>query len=234
MRGSETGPLTETLAARCDGVGKTYVGGTGKVSALVDVEAGFPAGRVTAVAGPSGSGKSTLLRLIACLDRPDSGLVEVAGVDVARLRVRARRAVRRRTVGYLFQDPAANLLGYLTAAENIRLAARLRGRVGGGEPARLLELVGLRHRADHVPRRLSGGEQQRLAVAATLAGGPAVLVADEPTAQLDRRSGEAVLRALHEAAAYGVGVIVASHDADLTAAADRVLTLADGTLGRST
>lgn len=228
MQPSEpTGPDRE-IAARCEGLRKTYVSGTGDVAALADVTASFLAGRITCVAGPSGSGKSTLLRLFACMDRPDAGLVEVAGVDVGRLHARRRRALRRRTVGYVFSDPAANLLDYLTAAEQLQLAARLRGRLTGGEPAQLLGLVGLADRHRHFPRMLSGGEQQRLAVAAALAGGPEVIVADEPTAQLDHDSGQRVLGALGEVAAWGVGVIVASHDPELVAVADQVLTLADG------
>lgn len=227
MQPSET---PATPAVRCAGVAKTYVTGTGDVAALLDVNAAFPAGAFSAVAGPSGSGKSTLLRLLACVDRPDAGVVEVAGRDVTRLRARRRREMRRRTIGYVFQNPAANLLDYLTAAEHLRLAARLRGRAEDEEPGRLLEMVDLSHRAGHVPRGLSGGEQQRLAVASALAGGPAVLVADEPNAQLDHESGQHVVTALRRVTERGIGVVVASHDQEMIGAADRVFTLADGRL----
>lgn len=220
--------MTAIPAAGCIGVAKTYVTGTGEVAALLDVNAVFPAGAFTAVAGPSGSGKSTLLRLLACMDRPDAGVVVVAGRDVTELRAGGRRKMRRTSIGYVFQDPAANLLDYVTADEYLRLSAQLRGGADPGEPGRLLDLVELSHRGDHVPRGLSGGEQQRLAVASALAGGPAVLVADEPNAQLDHESGRHVLTALRRAAERGVGVVVASHDPDTIRAADRVLTLADG------
>ncbi|MGH3319326.1 MAG: ABC transporter ATP-binding protein [Streptosporangiaceae bacterium] len=215
-------------AARCVEVTKTYVTGTGDVAALVGVAAGFPAATVTALVGPSGSGKSTLLRLLACLDRPDAGRVEVAGEDIARLGAWARRAIRRHTIGYVFQEPSANLLDYLTAVEHLRMAAQLRGRRDSEEPGRLLDLLGLTHRANHVPHALSGGEQQRLAVGFAVAGGPAVLVADEPTAQLDHVSGERVLEAIRHVADRGYAVVVASHDRAVTEVADRVVRLAGG------
>jgi ABC-type lipoprotein export system ATPase subunit len=225
-------------SARVRAVVKSYLSATGPVRALDGVDADFPSGLVTVVAGPSGSGKSTLLRLLACGDRPDSGVVEIGGQEVSALGARGRREVRRRQVGYVFQEPAANLVDYLTAAEHVALGARLRragggARVGvgvdtGGEPERLLGLVGLGSRAGHRPAQLSGGEQQRLALAFAVAGSPALLVADEPTAQLDHASGALVLDALRLLAGGGVGVVVSSHDPDVLAAADRAVHVVHG------
>src|SRR3954452_9984705 len=153
-------------AAVCRDVVKTYRTATESVTALDGVTLSIPRARVTVVVGPSGSGKSSLLRLLACIDRPDSGEVRVAGQRVDSLGARARRRLRQRQVAYLFQRPGENLLPYLDAAAQVRLAADLRGaKVGATEVAGLLERLGLGARADHRPAQLSGGEQQRLAVA---------------------------------------------------------------------
>lgn len=239
-------------AARCAGVTKSYLSLGGSVQALTGVDAEFPRHAVTVLVGPSGAGKSTLLRLLACLDRPDDGRVEIDGEDVSRLGVRARRAIRRRNIGYVLQDPAANLVEYLTAEQHLRLAGQLagaprggrgtsgtaRGGRGGsgavrdghgtsGEPD-LLDVLGLAQRRTALPRTLSGGEQQRLAFAFAAAAQPAVLIADEPTAELDSVSGEAVIEALRTLADRGTAVIVASHDDLVVDAADRVLTVDQG------
>lgn len=216
------------LAASCDDVTKTYRTATGAVVALADVGADFPRGAVTAVVGPSGSGKSSLLRLLACVDRPDRGQIRVGAHEVSAYGARARRKVRRREVGYVFQNPADNLLDYLTATEHLAFCARLRGRADANEPARLLEALGLAHRRDHLPRQLSGGEQQRLAVACAVAGRPAVVVADEPTAQLDHVSGEKVLAAILRLRDEGVGFVVSSHDPVVRSAADHVVNIVHG------
>src|SRR3954471_5213371 len=149
-------------AAVCRDVVKTYRTATESVTALDGVTLSIPRARVTVVSGPSGSGKSSLLRLLACVDRPDSGVVRVAGQRVDRLRARARRRLRQRQVAYLFQRPGENLLPYLNATAQVRLAAQLRGaRVGSVEVLDLLDRLGLGARADHRPAQLSGGEQQR-------------------------------------------------------------------------
>src|SRR5919202_3736928 len=146
-----TAPTTSP-AAVCRGVGKTYRTATESVPALVDVTLAIPRARVTVVVGPSGSGKSSLLLLLACIDRPDSGEVRVAGQRVDALRARARRKLRQRQVAYLFQRPGENLLPYLDAAAQVRLAAELRGaRVTGAEVAALLARLGLADRAGHHP-----------------------------------------------------------------------------------
>src|SRR3954466_3171982 len=209
-------------AAVCRDVVKTYRTATESVTALDGVTLSIPRARVTVVVGPSGSGKSSLLRLLACVDRPDSGEVRVAGQRVDSLGARARRKLRRRQVAYLFQRPGENLLPYLDAAGQVRLAAQLRGaRIGEDEVHALLDRLGLGARADHHPAQLSGGEQQRLAVACGVVGDPALVVADEPTAELDTARAERVLNAMAALVAAGVGFVISSHD-------PRVMAIADG------
>jgi putative ABC transport system ATP-binding protein len=231
----------------CAGLVKEYATASGTVRALKGVDAEFPAGRVTAVVGPSGSGKTSLLRILACVDRPTAGSVRVGGVDVAAMGARGRRRVRRRLVGYVFQQPGDNLLPYLTTREQLALAAELRGgshvqpgggrpgggrhqrgRPGPGEVERLLAVLGLEHRAGHRPERLSGGEQQRLAFAAAVIGGPALVVADEPTAELDSEAGERLMAAVLGLRAQGTSLVVSSHDPVVTRAVDGIVRLHDG------
>ena len=212
----------------CSRLVKEYATATGTVRALKGVDAAFPAGRVTAVVGPSGSGKSSLLRILACVDRPTAGSVRVGGVDVAAMGARGRRRVRRQLVGYVFQQPADNLLPYLTAREQLELAARLRGRERPGEVERLLAVLGLEHRAGHRPEQLSGGEQQRLAFAAAVVGGPALVVADEPTAELDTEAGERLMQAVLALRDQGASLVVSSHDPVVTGAVDGIVRLHDG------
>lgn len=197
--------------------------------ALADVDAEVPAGAITVAAGPSGSGKSTLLRLVACLDAPTEGRLEVGGVTVTGLSARRLRALRRRTVSYVFQDPADNLISYLTVREQVELAAALRG----AEPAQgmaLLEEVGLGGRLDELPVALSGGEQQRVALVCGAVGAPALLVADEPTAELDRASAVLVLDAVQRLRDLGSTVLLSSHDDLVLERADHLLRLQDGRL----
>jgi putative ABC transport system ATP-binding protein len=212
----------------CAGLVKEYVTPTGTVRALKGVDAAFPAGRVTAVVGPSGSGKSSLLRILACVDRPTAGTVRVGGVEVAAMTASGRRRVRRELVGYVFQRPGDNLLPYLTARGHLELAAGLRGRAGTVEIGRLLAVLGLEHRAGHRPHQLSGGEQQRLAFAAAVIGGPALVVADEPTAELDSQAGERLLQAMLALRDQGSSLVVASHDPVVTGAVDGVVRLSGG------
>lgn len=216
-------------AALCRDVVKTYRTATESVTALDGVTLQIPRAQVTVVVGPSGSGKSSLLRLLACVDRPDAGEVRVAGHRVDALRARARRRMRRRQVAYLFQRPGENLLPYLDARAQVRLAAQLRGaRVSDGEVQALIGRLGLGERADHRPAQLSGGEQQRLAVACGVVGGPALVVADEPTAELDTAAAERVLDAMEELAQSGVGFVISSHDPRVMAIADRFVRLDHG------
>ena len=222
---------TEQAVARCVGVTRTYPTAGAAVQALVGASVDVAAGEVTVLLGPSGSGKSTLLRIIAAVDRPDAGQVLLHGQDITALGARARRALRRRHVGYVFQDPADNLLEYLTVSEHLVLGGRLRGREDHKEREQLLHALGLAGRADHLPRQLSGGEQQRVAVGFAVIGGPTLLVADEPTAQLDHAAGQQVLAALRSLADLGVAVVAATHDAVLAAAADTVVPVVDGHTG---
>jgi ABC-type lipoprotein export system ATPase subunit len=217
--------------ASCVEVTRTYPTAGAPVQALVDASVDVAAGAVTVLLGPSGSGKSTLLRCIAAVDRPDAGQVLLHGEDVTAMGARARRALRRRHVGYVFQDPADNLLEYLTVSEHLVLGGRLRGREDRQEREQLLDALGLADRADHLPRQLSGGEQQRVAVGFAVVGGPTLLVADEPTAQLDHAAGEQVLAALRSLADLGVAVVAATHDALLAQAADTVVPVVDGRTG---
>ena len=212
----------------CAGVVKDYATATGTVRALKGVDAAFPAGQVTAVVGPSGSGKSSLLRILACVDIPTTGSVRVGGVDVAALGARGRRRVRRRQVGYVFQQPGDNLLPYLTARGQLELAAELRGKRQPEEVERLLAALGLEHRAGHRPGQLSGGEQQRLAFAAAVIGGPALVVADEPTAELDSEAGERLMQAVLGLRDQGTSLVLSSHDPVVTGAVDGIVRLHDG------
>jgi putative ABC transport system ATP-binding protein len=217
------------LAAACRDVVKTYRTASESVTALDGVGVEIPRARVTVVVGPSGSGKSSLLRLLACVDRPDSGEVRVADQRVDRLRARARRRLRRSDVAYLFQRPGDNLLPYLDAAGQVRLAARLRGRpMTDAEVTALLDRLGLGARAAHRPGELSGGEQQRLAVACGVAGDPALVVADEPTAELDTTAAERVIAAMEDLAGSGVAFAISSHDPRVIAIADVVVRLDHG------
>ena len=220
-------PIVEATA-----LSKRYPTPAGEVEAVRKVDLALDQGSFAVVKGRSGSGKTTLLNLLGGLDRPSSGSVRIGGVDLADLTEPELAATRRAEFGFIFQ--AFGLLPSLSAAENVELPMRLEGRDPAEriERARtLLELVGLGHRAVHRPGELSGGEQQRVAIARALANRPRVLLADEPTGQLDSRTGGEiveVLAALVET--HGVAALIATHDAVPIAHADRVLTLADGRL----
>jgi putative ABC transport system ATP-binding protein len=222
-----TGPPDSGPAARCHGVSVDYDTGAGVVHALCEVDATFGRGRLSVVAGPSGSGKSSLLRALAGLLRPGAGAIHVDGADLIRLRPGARRRLRRCTMGIVLQDPADNLVEYLTAREQIELAARLRGTDPGEAPA-LLAVVELTDRAGSRPDELSGGEQQRIAFAAAAVGRPVLLLADEPTAELDGAAGAALVETMRGLVDGGASLVVASHDPAVIAAADHVVALRDG------
>jgi putative ABC transport system ATP-binding protein len=216
-------------AVVCDAVERTYGTDGSVVAALRGVSLTLPAGSITALVGPSGSGKSTLLRLLACVDRPDAGRITIDGQEVAGLS-RARRVRLRRTrLGFLYQSPADNLLEYLTVREHLVLGASLRG-LSPHDPqvTDLLDRLGLADRADHQPRQLSGGEQQRTAIAFAAIGPPALLLADEPTGQLDHTTADEVVAALRVMATTGVAVVAATHDPAVAGQADRVVQLRDG------
>ena len=216
-------------AASCSGLVKIYRTATGEVHALKGIDAVFPTAALSAVVGPSGSGKSSLLRLLAGLDRPSAGEIQIGGVRLSGLSLTGLRRVRRRLLGYVFQRPADNLISYLSVAEHLQLAARLRG-VRHPNDGELLELLGLADRRHHLPHQLSGGEQQRLAFARAVVGNPPVVVADEPTAELDRASGAALLAAVGALAARGTGLVLATHDPAVVQLAERILYLRHGAM----
>ncbi len=202
-------------------------GGRG-VDVLTDVSLEVPAGQFLAIAGPSGSGKSTLLGLIAGLDQPTAGRIEVAGVDITGLDEDALARFRRDHVGYVFQS--FHLLPTLTAQENVAVPLELAGEAGAAErAATLLAEVGLAERAHHYPVQLSGGEQQRVAVARAMARRPALLLADEPTGNLDSATGKQIIELLVGMnRRLGSTLVLVTHDTALAAHADRVVTLRDG------
>jgi ABC-type lipoprotein export system ATPase subunit len=197
------------------------------VEAVREVDADFGRGRLSVLAGPSGSGKSSLLRTLAGLQAPARGSVVVDGVWLEGLSAGARRRFRRWAIGVVLEEPAANLLPRLRAEEQVALAARLRGVPAAGADD-LLGLLGLAERRRLYPEELSGGEQQRVAFAAAAVGPPALLLADEPTAALDNQSATLVIAAMRDLVAAGRTLVVASHDADVIAAADAVTWLHDG------
>jgi ABC-type lipoprotein export system ATPase subunit len=215
------------VAARCAGLDVSYRLASGIVPALRAVDAAFAPSRFSVVTGPSGSGKSTLLRALAGLERPTAGHVEVGGRDLTRLGTRQRRWLRRREIGVVLQDPADNLVQGLTALEQVELAARLRG-VDAGEAPELLGAVGLADRQQCLPAELSGGEQQRVAFAAGAVGRPTLLLADEPTAELDADAGATLIAIMRTLVDRGVTLVVSSHDAAVADAADDLLALRDG------
>jgi ABC-type lipoprotein export system ATPase subunit len=204
-----------------------YDTAAGAVRALHEVDAEFLGARLTVVAGPSGSGKSSLLRVLAGLQRPTAGDVEVDGTDLGRMHAGPLRRLRRRAMGIVLQDPADNLVDYLPAAEQVELAARLRG-ADRAETGALLDTAGLADHARSYPAELSGGEQQRVAFAAAAIGGPALLLADEPTAELDATAGARLIETMRSLVARGATLVVASHDPAVIAAADDVVELHDG------
>ena len=218
---------SELLTARCVDLVKTYRTPTGAVHALRGVTLSFPAGALTAVVGPSGSGKSSLLRVLTGIDRATSGDVWVGPRNVGRTSSRGLRRLRRDVVGYVFQRPSDNFLPNLTIGEHLRLAS---GRADGGRDAEILERLGIDHRADHLPDELSGGEQQRAAFAQAVAAGSSVVVADEPTAELDTESGAMVMDGVRTLVDAGVTFVVATHDGAVRKLADEVVELDHGRL----
>ena len=219
-------------AVRLEGVVRTYRTPTGEVRALRDVSATIPRGGVSVVVGPSGSGKSSLLRLVAGLDSPTGGSIDVMGVEIGHASPRTRRAVRRSTVGYVFQRPSDNLLRHLTVGQHLRLASRS-GSAGVRDMMATADALGIAHRLDHRPDELSGGEQQRVAVAQALVSGATVVVADEPTAELDSEAAEGVLARIAELARHEVTFMLATHDRSVMAIADHRLTLEHGVVAGS-
>ncbi len=209
---------------------RRYGEGDAAVDALAGVSTGFERGRFTAIMGPSGSGKSTLMHILAGLDKPTSGTVELDGVEITSLDDGELTKLRRDKLGFVFQF--FNLLPVLTAEENMLLPLSIAGRKPDQEwLERLIRTVGLDDRRTHRPAELSGGQQQRVAVARALLSKPAVLFADEPTGNLDSKSSAEVLALLRQAVdEFGQTVIMVTHDPAAAAHADRLITLRDGKL----
>ncbi|MDL5362839.1 ABC transporter ATP-binding protein [Halalkalicoccus sp. NIPERK01] len=201
------------------------------IDALSSVSLSIPRGSYTAIMGPSGSGKSTLMNLVGCLDRPTDGRVLVDGRDVGAMSDRERTALRGRTVGFVFQT--FNLMARLSALENVALPLVFQG-VGRRErharARELLDRVGLAERADHRPNQLSGGQRQRVAIARALVADPAIVLADEPTGNLDTATGNDVLALFQELYEEGRTVVLVTHERDVAERADRIVHVVDGEL----
>jgi putative ABC transport system ATP-binding protein len=210
-------------------ISKVFGRGAAEVQALRDISMSVPAGMMVAVMGPSGSGKSSLLTIAGTLEEPTSGAVLINGQDVERMSNGAKARVRRRTIGYVFQD--FNLLPGLTAAENVSLPLELDGmsaRRAHLAGLKALEDLGLGDQARRFPDQLSGGERQRVAIARAVVGDRSLLLADEPSGALDSANGEAVMRLIHTYCKRGTAAVVVTHDAQLASWADRVVFLRDG------
>jgi len=225
------GPATDLMVA-ADGVTRTFGSGPTAVRALRGVSFELQAGRLVALRGRSGSGKTTLLNIIGGLDRPTSGTVQVAGREVTAMTEREQMMLRREVVAFIFQS--FGLIPMLSAAENVGIPLRISG-TGAREReervALMLGIVGLAEHAAQRPGELSGGQQQRVAIARALAGRPRLLIADEPTGQLDSDTGRQIMRLLRTVVrSEGITALVATHDTALIGVADAVLELADGQL----
>ena len=208
-------------------VTKVYQMGEHEVKALAGVDLHIDEGEYVAIVGPSGSGKSTMMNILGCLDTPSSGSYRIGGEEVAHLDEDELAGIRGRRVGFVFQT--FNLFPGLTALENVRFGADVAGVADAAAVAHdVLGRVGLADREDHFPAMLSGGEQQRVAIARALATGNDVLLADEPTGELDFRTGVAILELLEEQATDGRAVVVVTHNREISRAADRVVELSGG------
>jgi putative ABC transport system ATP-binding protein len=217
------------------GVSKVYGHGAAEVHALRDVSLSVEAGAMVAVMGPSGSGKSTLLTIAGSLEAPSGGEVLIGGTALSGMSRNAKARLRRRSIGYVFQD--FNLLPGLTAAENVALPLELDGVTAKKARTAAMQAIddlGLAERASRFPDELSGGERQRVAIARAVVGDRRLLLADEPSGALDSVNGEAVMRLIHAACQRGVAAVVVTHDAQLASWADRVLFLRDGRVADQT
>jgi putative ABC transport system ATP-binding protein len=220
--------MTALIEAR--DLAKTYRLGQVDVQALRGVDAEVAAGEFIAITGPSGSGKSTLMHILGCLDSPTSGSYRLDGEDVGTLSGKRLAHVRNRKVGFVFQT--FNLMPRLTVEENVALPLKYRGGVPRAtrraRALTLLERLGLADRVGHRPDELSGGERQRVAIARALVGEPAILMADEPTGNLDSQAGSEVLKTFAELHAAGHTIVLVTHDPGVAARAQRVIQMSDG------
>src|SRR2546429_9177055 len=222
-------PNGSTPLIRLDAVTKVFLTDEVEPRELSVIHLDIRDGKYISIAGPSGCGKSTLLSILGLLDTPSNGNYALKGNEVANLSFADRARIRNREIGFIFQS--FNLIGDLTVFENVELPLTYRG-MGAGDRKTLvtqaLDRVGMAHRAKHLPSQLSGGQQQRVAVARALAGRPAILLADEPTGNLDSRNGEAVMNLLKELHAGGATICMVTHDERFAEHADRTIHLFDG------
>jgi len=210
------------------GLAKSYQRGRETVRALDGVSFEIERGEFVAITGPSGAGKTTLLNLIGCMDAPTSGALRISGREVQQLTERERTLLRRQQIGFVFQH--FGLIPTLTVAENIALPGIFARRNGSSEIDQLLQRVGLAHRRTHRPHELSGGEMQRAAIARALVNQPQLILADEPTGNLDSATGDSVLDLFHQLNREGMTIVVVTHNAAMAEAAQRKLVLKDGRL----
>ncbi|HVE77722.1 MAG TPA: ABC transporter ATP-binding protein [Gemmatimonadaceae bacterium] len=214
---------------RLEGIKKIFYTDEVETHALSDIHMEVRPGEYVAIAGPSGCGKTTLLSILGLLDTPTDGMYLLGGQPVAKLTASERARIRNRQIGFIFQ--AFNLIGDLTVAENVELPLTYRGMSAGERKQRVqaaLERVGMAHRMKHYPSQLSGGQQQRVAVARAVAGDPLILLADEPTGNLDSSNGESVMELLRELHRAGSTIVMVTHDPRYAAHADRSVHLFDG------
>ncbi|PPT76723.1 ABC transporter ATP-binding protein [Xanthomonas arboricola pv. populi] len=215
---------------RLQGLNKVFHTDEVETHALAEIALGIAPGDFVAITGPSGCGKSTLLSILGLLDAPSSGVHLLGGRNVAELNARARAGVRNEAIGFIFQ--AFNLIADLTVEENVALPLTYRDGVSAAQIRQrvreVLELVGMNHRQRHYPGQLSGGQQQRVAVARALVGDPAILLADEPTGNLDTRNGEAVMQLLEQLNHSGTTLCMVTHDPAFARRAQRIVHMLDG------